>query len=494
MSLVSLSMAILGRLIFPLLLSWMLIFYCLPSQPSLPPILQWMMRTHSCQKLPDRPLRVGVTPWAGFAGGLLANGGFHFKNVSQPLWDSKINKFGVEFVNVDGFDDRERRLLENPCDGVDVLWSTVESWAGEAPRFVEQGIDAKAVMQIAHPTHAHALVLSPNMRDLDDVGRSKLVVPLFSPQHWLLQGLARKYSDVIEPVDSTDAALDEFSGNDADAIAVNECEEYQVLACRRGSKPISNLDGDVTYILVARETSIKEAPSLFKDFIRSWLRGNEESRGRIDFLTKLIHDNPLVSNEPQDQIAAEFDHAHVAGLAENMNMFGLDGGRAAFNKRFKDASAQWTLVKLLSTPRAPEDAKDDQPLLQVFDEHPTPPAIKRLCDPGVNVEMDASPVAVQFETGKSYISPAFDGVLSGIVLNLQTRPAQLCIEGYTDRTGKDRRNKQLSLERAQAVVDSLRGLGVAQGRMFPKGMGSTKPLTTDNQSRRAEIRIVWEGK
>jgi outer membrane protein OmpA-like peptidoglycan-associated protein len=486
---ISVCLGMLGRVVLPAFLSWLILFFCLPSQQPVPALFRSILGT--CKPLPSRQLRVGITPWAGFAGGLLANGGFHFNKIAQSSWN---NQFGVEFVNVDGFDNRERMLSGNPCEGVDVLWSTVESWAGEFPRFVQHGIKARAIMQIAHPSHAHPLVADSRTRDLDDLGRFRLVVPLLSPSHWLLQGLPEKYWDTITPVDSTDAALDEFAGEKADAVAVGECQEYQALNRRRGSKRLSELDGELTYILVARETSIQQAPDLFKDFVQKWLDGNQDSYRRHDLVTRLIHDNTVVSDEPQDQIEAELDHAHMVSLAENMSMFGLDGGKAAFNQRFDDASGRWMRGKYLSNPEAAENAKDDKPLLAVFNEHPAVPSMKQLCEPGVSVEKDSSLTVVRFETGRSDIPPEYNRVLDGVVLALKTRRVQACIEGYTDHTGKDRRNRQLSSERAQVVADYLRKLGVAQGRMFPKGRGSARPLDTEDQSRRAEIKIVWEGK
>src|SRR5437016_14640873 len=48
-----------------------------------------------CIPVSRRPLRIGITAWAGFAGGLLANGGFY-----PSHWTNKTT--GIEFVFLDG--------------------------------------------------------------------------------------------------------------------------------------------------------------------------------------------------------------------------------------------------------------------------------------------------------------------------------------------------------------------------------------------------------
>src|ERR1035438_6040733 len=70
-----------------------------------------------CEPVPDRPLRVGITDWAGFAGGIFANHGFHTAKTERTRF-----RFPVEFVNIEGLRESEKALSE-PC-GVDVLWSS----------------------------------------------------------------------------------------------------------------------------------------------------------------------------------------------------------------------------------------------------------------------------------------------------------------------------------------------------------------------------------
>lgn len=50
------------------------------------------------------------------------------------------------------------------------------------------------------------------------------------------------------------------------------------------------------------------------------------------------------------------------------------------------------------------------------------------------------------------------------------------VVGHTDSVGDDGSNQVLSLRRAQAIVDSLEGLGVASSRLRTEGAGETSPV------------------
>jgi len=73
------------------------------------------------------------------------------------------------------------------------------------------------------------------------------------------------------------------------------------------------------------------------------------------------------------------------------------------------------------------------------------------------------------------------------------------IAGYTDSTGSDQHNLQLSEKRANSVASYLVGRGIASNRLIPKGYGNTSPVG-DNVSiegrklnRRTEVKILETG-
>ena len=76
------------------------------------------------------------------------------------------------------------------------------------------------------------------------------------------------------------------------------------------------------------------------------------------------------------------------------------------------------------------------------------------------------------------------------------------ISGHTDNDGSDEYNKNLSQQRAQAVVDYLSELGIDRKRMIAKGYGKDMPLAPNNnpdgtknlenmqQNRRVELEVI----
>jgi outer membrane protein OmpA-like peptidoglycan-associated protein len=74
------------------------------------------------------------------------------------------------------------------------------------------------------------------------------------------------------------------------------------------------------------------------------------------------------------------------------------------------------------------------------------------------------------------------------------------INGHTDNTGNAASNKDLSLKRANAVVDFLISKGVSKSRVSAKGYGSERPIVSNDDeqggrevNRRTEIEVVGLG-
>lgn len=73
--------------------------------------------------------------------------------------------------------------------------------------------------------------------------------------------------------------------------------------------------------------------------------------------------------------------------------------------------------------------------------------------------------------------------------------ARFVVEGHTDATGTDEYNLDLSVRRAQAVVEFLIGAGVPEDRLEAVGLGETVPRVADPlaaENRRVETRILLQ--
>lgn len=108
---------------------------------------------------------------------------------------------------------------------------------------------------------------------------------------------------------------------------------------------------------------------------------------------------------------------------------------------------------------------------------------------------------IEFERGKATLKPESEPVLSAVATALTQNPqiVRLSVEGHTDSRGSAGMNRELSRERAVAVVDWLIGHGVAAKRLVGVGFGPDHPIdtnTTDEgrqNNRRVEFRVIELG-
>ncbi|GMN02397.1 OmpA family protein [Erythrobacter sp. MTPC3] len=109
------------------------------------------------------------------------------------------------------------------------------------------------------------------------------------------------------------------------------------------------------------------------------------------------------------------------------------------------------------------------------------------------------PDGVTFASGSARINPGFYNTLDTVANSLIQYPNSLIdIYGFTDTTGSNALNQNLSEERAQTVADYLAAKGVSRARMETQGYGEQydylRVKTGDNVSeplnRRVEIKIV----
>lgn len=102
-----------------------------------------------------------------------------------------------------------------------------------------------------------------------------------------------------------------------------------------------------------------------------------------------------------------------------------------------------------------------------------------------------------FDYDKSSLRPESESELALVIEVLNNNPKiQIEISGHTDSIGSDDYNKNLSQERAKAIVDYLINKGIIQTRLSYKGYGKEKPIATNETdegrqlNRRVEFKIV----
>lgn len=106
---------------------------------------------------------------------------------------------------------------------------------------------------------------------------------------------------------------------------------------------------------------------------------------------------------------------------------------------------------------------------------------------------------VLFDTNRAQLKSGGVRDVRKLADALQQNPQRtVFIEGFTDSTGTESRNQELSEQRAMAVRDTLLGMGVASNRITTSGYGKSFPVASNNTeagrqlNRRVEIIISDE--
>ena len=107
------------------------------------------------------------------------------------------------------------------------------------------------------------------------------------------------------------------------------------------------------------------------------------------------------------------------------------------------------------------------------------------------------PGGVTFASDSANITSSFYSALNGIAQSLNNYPeTRIQVNGYTDSTGNDAHNQELSERRANAVAQYLIAQGVSSSRIVANGFGSSNPIASNStqegrlQNRRVEIKIL----
>lgn len=100
---------------------------------------------------------------------------------------------------------------------------------------------------------------------------------------------------------------------------------------------------------------------------------------------------------------------------------------------------------------------------------------------------------IYFDTGKADLKPESEPVLEEIAKLLKQNPKlNLYVVGHTDNIGSLSSNMELSLSRAQAVVNTLVSkYGIDANRLYPVGVGPLAPVASNKtEEGQAKNRLV----
>jgi outer membrane protein OmpA-like peptidoglycan-associated protein len=107
------------------------------------------------------------------------------------------------------------------------------------------------------------------------------------------------------------------------------------------------------------------------------------------------------------------------------------------------------------------------------------------------------PSGITFAYNSATVQPQFQRTLDQVADTLaQYNQTYIDVYGFTDSTGSDAYNQQLSERRATAVADYLASRGVQPARIGTRGFGESNPIASNETeagraaNRRVEIKIV----
>ena len=103
----------------------------------------------------------------------------------------------------------------------------------------------------------------------------------------------------------------------------------------------------------------------------------------------------------------------------------------------------------------------------------------------------SAPVSVFFNLNQAVIASKRDlQNVAELVAVAKQQGAKLLVKGYADsQTGSAERNRQLSEQRAEAVVAELLKMGVAREQIETEAVGGVDTLTPLSNNRRATVEI-----
>ncbi|WP_430815262.1 OmpA family protein [Carboxylicivirga sp. RSCT41] len=106
---------------------------------------------------------------------------------------------------------------------------------------------------------------------------------------------------------------------------------------------------------------------------------------------------------------------------------------------------------------------------------------------------------ILFDLGKASLQPPSYQTLNLLLTYMQENDQlNLLIEGHTDNTGTEKKNKLLSENRAKAIADYLIANNIASDRLKSIGYGSSKPshdnLTDENRAKNRRVEFTLTSK
>lgn len=442
----------------------------------------------------DRPLRVCVVTWGGYAGGQYFNRGF------KPNPDSEFKKkygLDVEFIVMDDYN-ASREAWK--ADKVDLLWTTADSFVTESESM--EKFHPKVVMQADWSRGGDAMVSIGSINTVADLRGKNVSVAEGTPSHtlllWLLSAAGLKYSDihVVKAPSAIDSAT-YFKQGKVDAAVVWSPDDEDCVKSVAGAKILKNSRGTsiIADVFYAKQKFLDKYPDDVKHLIAGWLEG----AAQINQSDEAKHEAAKILaaglNQPDSFCYNAINNTRLCTYGDNVNFFNLNGnyngvkGEELYTKMqvlysklnlATDNAPSWRQVvdtsylrgvSLSGAENAAEGAASFAPISQSEGQAKEAFATKH--------------VTITFSSGSAEVT-----AMAKRIIDLEFADtargfarSRVRIEGNTDSTGGADLNQRLSQARAQAVATYLSTqYGFDRNRFTVVGNGPSKPVADNGTS------------
>jgi NitT/TauT family transport system substrate-binding protein len=455
----------------------------------------------------NRPIRVAIVLWGGYAGGIMANGGM------APNKDSVFTKdFGVEveLLQIDDFvKSRDAFRAGGDKGGVDIMWSTVDAFALEYGGLSR--LNPKVVMQYDWSRGGDAIAVDQGIKSVADLKGKKLACAQETPSHYFALFVLTQGGLTSRDVEwvFTDSAVDAanvFKAGKVDAavswspdvyVAARERQGGHILASTREA---SNLIADV---FVARGDFAERNPDELKRFVAGWLKGVEMVKQNPTRAAMLLQKSLTGVNSLEDA-KAMLEDVKLPDFAENRAFFDSKGSLVNYYTIYQTAQGIWRKIGKIKDVYQPHQTVDTRFLEAAAEYFPQQTTVAKS-----EFEFKAPPkaasapiltktVSIYFPTGSSSLDENAKAVLDLQVVELAATfgNAYLRIAGNTDNVGNRDANMRLSRSRAEAVASHLVSRGFDRDKFEVVGHGPDKPVASNDteegraKNRRTDFEVI----
>jgi NitT/TauT family transport system substrate-binding protein len=436
----------------------------------------------------DRPIRVGIVTWGGYAGGIMSNNGFE-ANKNCDFY----RNYGIQ-VDIKVIDDfvQSRSAFKAGGDkgGIDIMWATVDAYALEYPAL--KILNPKCIMQYDWSRGGDAIAVdSTRIKNARDLRGKTMSVAEDTPSHYfalyVLEEAGLKPGEVQwRFVNSAIDAANVFKAGHVDATVSWSPDVYIAAREREGGKILmstreaTNLIAD---IFVARGDFIETYPEAVKKFVNGWLDGVDKVHKNPEHVIKLMAKGFNLSLEDSRAMLGD---VHLPNYADNMAFFDSVNNPVSYDAVFNKSSVLWRKLGKINEVCQAKETRNLKFLIDISDNFPgqkraDPIAKASLPTPRAGGRVEdvlTKQVTIKFASGNATLDSNAQTVIRNEIAGMVATYAGcfVSIEGNTDNTGSYYHNKELSLQRASAVRDFLiREYNMSRDRFSVKGNAWDKP-------------------